>query len=360
MRRLAIVERSTLLAALSPLPGLSFAASDDASTIIDEVIVTATRRALPRASTPMSVSVIGTGQVERLGLHDIDDLYVHVPGLIFTNDGFAGHRISLRGINSGSLTEPRPLTAFYVDDTPLLTLAGSAAQQTFGGARVQALDLARIEVLRGPQGTLFGSSAMGGAVRMITNAPDPTRTLARASVAYESVDRGESGMEATAIFNTPLGGEAAALRVAGVYRVDPGFIDNLARSDRDVDRSEISGGRASVLWHATETLTVRASAHAQNRTLGGMRAADVAAGPYEQLRYHQEWDDERWRLYDMSLTREFPTAQLYVTASRLEREPRFAFDITSFVEGVLGVFVPTANVISDEVGQTVIEARLTS
>jgi outer membrane receptor protein involved in Fe transport len=327
---------------------------------LGEVIVTATRRQEPLHAVNLSATALTGEEVRDSGIHDLDDLLDRVPGLSFTNDGFPGYRIAVRGITSGTIAEARPLTAFYLDETPLMTLTGTAAAVAYGGPRVQAVDLERLEVSRGPQGTLFGTSAMGGAVRMIMYRPDVTRMTWNATAGYSSTARGGDNLELDAILNLPLAAGQAAARISGFHREIGGFTDNIPRSVRDVDAADISGGRLALLWNASGNLTVLASVHGQHRAMDGLSAADVSAGRYSQARWSAEQDDETWWLYNLTLDYELPGAQLRSITSYLDRRPDYAFDITAFVDRVLGVFSPTWNQFDDRVRDVIQEIRLVS
>lgn len=344
---------------LPPGPASQAEESGNAPTL-SEVTVTATRREQSLHAVNASVTALTGEDLRNSGIHDLDGVLGRIPGLSFTNDGFPGYRITLRGITGGTIAEARPLSAFYLDETPMMTLAGTAAAVAYGGPRVQAIDLERLEVNRGPQGTLFGTSAMGGAVRMITHRPDVTRMTWNSTAGFSSTARGGDNMELDATLNLPLASERAAVRISGFYREVGGFTDNIARSVRDVDAAEISGGRLALLWNASPKLTLQASVHRQQRTMDGLSAADVAAGPYSQERWSVERDDETWWLFNLTLDYELPGAQLRSITSYLDRQPDYAFDITAFIERVSGVFNPTWNQFDDRVRDVIQEIRLVS
>jgi outer membrane receptor protein involved in Fe transport len=329
--------------------------------VLEEIIVTATRRATSLQDTPLSVTALSDAQIRAIGARDIIDYFDRVPGLNYTDDGFTGHRIALRGITAGTFLETRPSSAFYLDDTPMMTLAsGTTATPQFGGARPQAVDIARVEVLRGPQGTLFGASALGGAIRMITKPADPTELRGNASTRFSTTSHGDDSHAASGMVNLPLVDERMALRVVGYHRKDGGFIDNPERQIVDVNDAETAGGRLAFHWRPARDLEINFKAHAQNRETGGRNMADVGAGEYEQIRYVPTYDDERWELLNLVVDYDLTGAHLTFSTSRLERRPTSGSDVTKFTERILGVFVPSAYDTGSQVDDRVHELRVTS
>jgi iron complex outermembrane receptor protein len=267
--------------ALAATPSVD-AAEHMTDDVLEEIIVTATRRALPLQEAPVSMSALSQTTLHAIGARDIPDYYVHVPGINYTDDSWS-HRVAIRGISTGSL-EPRPLSALYLDDTPMMTVTGPPALGQLGGPHPEVFDLNRIEVLRGPQGTLFGTSAMGGAIRMVTNSPDPRAWYANAETAISSTLHGGDDYQISGVLNAPLS-QGAAVRLVGFYRDDSGFIDDPQRSLANVNSNRTSGGRAVALWQATENLSFTLGAHHQQRRTGGLNVADNAVGSYAQARY---------------------------------------------------------------------------
>jgi outer membrane receptor protein involved in Fe transport len=358
-RRSACAAFLAVIVAAVPLDRL--AAQGSSGSALDEIIVTATRRETALKDAPLSIGALSGADLRAIGARDIVDYFEHVPGLNYNEDAFGGYRIIIRGIAAGTFVETRPLSAFYLDETPLMTIAsGSAADPQWGGARPQAVDVARVEVLRGPQGTLFGASALGGAVRMITNRPDPRRFDASVDAGYSMTAHGDSGNSMSGVVNVPIVADRLALRAIAYRRDDGGYIDNVESGQLDVNDVTTSGARLALLWNATPALSLLFRAQAQDRSSGGFGAADVAAGPYEQIRYVSEHDDERWRLYTLELNYDLPRARLTFVTSSLDRDPALAKDNTLFIDRILGVFNPTTNVFDDSVDDTIHEVRIAS
>lgn len=326
---------------------------------LEEIKVTATRRAASIQDAPVSVSALSERQLRAIGARDIIDYFSHVPGLSYTDDGWS-HRLAVRGVASGTFVEPRPLSALYLDDTPMMTLSGAPALGQIGGPHPEVFDMERIEVLRGPQGTLFGTSALGGAVRMITSRPDPDGWHADVEAGISGTEHGGDNQQASAVLNVPLGDGAAALRMGGYYRDEAGFVDDTQRLLEDVNSAETSGGRVAVLWLPDESLTMTLSAHHQERVTGGFGIADEIEGDYAQARFLSERNDERWDLFNLTVSYELPWGELFSSTSYVDRRPAITLDETLFIEQVFDILNPSSNEFTESVRDVVQELRLTS
>ncbi len=157
---------------------------------LEEIVVTAARRSEPLQTVPLSITAIGQMELEERGAKDFQDFARSVPGVSFTGAGHGQSRIVIRGINATGGAET---VGFYLDDTPV-----SAGTSDFVGyADPKLFDIARVEVLRGPQGTLYGSSSMGGTIRLISNKPNlkafEARTLLELSSTREATTPGYEG-----------------------------------------------------------------------------------------------------------------------------------------------------------------------
>src|SRR6185312_13639166 len=156
------------------------AADDDQQESLQEIVVTATRREESLSRVPISVAAFTQQQMDAQGLKQIDDLQRYTPGLVVTRTGNSGNQISIRGISSGA---GAGTTGVYIDDTPVQV---RNLGYSSGTAFPALFDLERVEVLRGPQGTLFGAGSEGGTVRFIQTKPNLTKPsdYTRAEVSF--------------------------------------------------------------------------------------------------------------------------------------------------------------------------------
>jgi outer membrane receptor protein involved in Fe transport len=223
-----------------------------------EIIVTAQRREESILKVPISITAYSTEQMDKQGIRGIRDLSRLTPSLTFTRtagvSGNNGTNIAIRGISSdvGAAT-----TAIYIDDTPIQIRSIGY----FGGNPYPRIfDLDRVEVLRGPQGTLFGASAEGGAVRFITDAPSFSKTSVYGRSEISSTEHGALSYEGGASLSTPLA-DNLAVRVSGWYRRDGGYIDRVnpatgALVAPDINSQNTYVGRITAAWQPLPDLTI--------------------------------------------------------------------------------------------------------
>ena len=237
--------------------------SDPASQTVsgqpEDVIVTAQRREQTLIEVPQSISVIGGDTLERQQAKSFVDYASLIPGFNVTQDFPGQSRLVLRGINTGSVGST---VAVYVDDVPF-GQSGSLANGAVLAGDFDTFDVSRIEVLRGPQGTLYGSNSLGGVLKYVTNAPSTERIEVRAQAGVEDVRRGETGYVGNALVNLPLG-DMLAVRASGFYHRTPGYIERAGLAGSDIDRADSYGGRASLLFKPSERFSARLMAVIQN------------------------------------------------------------------------------------------------
>ncbi len=248
------------LLSLLALPISSFAqeADDGAgvqradNTTISEILVTARRRDESIQDVPAAVSALAGDMLENIAAFGLEDFTRLAPGLALADSGFYGFKqFRIRGVATGTgasvLQSP---VAVYFDEVqtvdpfvPLSTLD------------LYLTDINRVEVLRGPQGTLFGSSALSGAIRIMPNRPDNQQVSASLSATFESVKDGEEGSIVEGMVNTPLG-EDSALRLVAYSREVPGWIDNIEIDKEDGNSGDVWGVRGAFSTRLGENLDV--------------------------------------------------------------------------------------------------------
>ncbi|SEK00247.1 iron complex outermembrane recepter protein [Sphingobium sp. AP50] len=207
-----------------------------------EIIVTAQKRETALQETPIAITAIGGGGLDSRGIDSAVDLATSVPGANFSTNGGATS-ITIRGVGSDGLSQPKddPSIAAHIDGVYLARPVSLAAS---------FYDLERIEVLRGPQGTLYGRNATGGALNIITKAPT-TNFEAKGDISYGNYD----ALQVRGAVNVPLGG-TLSLRAVGYYNKHDGYAQQLNPQFKDGDDADDVGGRATLLWQPTATLSV--------------------------------------------------------------------------------------------------------
>jgi outer membrane receptor protein involved in Fe transport len=237
---------------------------------LETVIVTAQKREESIADVPMSLSALGGARLDDLQARDFSDYAPLVPGLSLASVQSGQTRLTLRGQNAGGIGST---VSVYVDESPF----GSSTALVNGSVNTgdfDTWDMQRIEVLRGPQGTLYGANSEGGLLKFVTNAPELGKFSLAGEASGESVDHGGNGWDARALVNLPLG-DKTALRVSGFYDEVPGYIDDPASGRHDLNDGRKYGGRASLLVAATEDLSIRLTAISQTSNYNGVNTVDV-------------------------------------------------------------------------------------
>jgi len=220
-----------------------------------QVTISATRRRELIRDVPLAITAIPAERLQEVGAKTLNDYLATQPGVILQNSGVTdnGGSIVIRGLTAG--IDANSPTTVYLDDTPL------AAGTTFD---LDLLDLRRFEVLRGPQGTLYGASAMGGVLKYVSNEPDTYALSGKVGVGLSQTRSGGLNRQGRAIVNVPLSQDVAALRVALVSTHDAGYVDATGPAGKEnVNKKDSSGGRISLLVNPTKRLSLKFSAMTQ-------------------------------------------------------------------------------------------------
>ncbi len=307
--------------------------ADDASKPLafrEEVVVTAQKRTEAIADIPASVTVVSGQLLEQQRADDFQDLVPLVPGMSLTTVRPGVSRVTLRGINTGGVAST---IGVYFDDVPFGSSSGLANAAIHSGD-FDTFDLARIEVLRGPQGTLYGASSVAGVMKYVPNRPSPERFEARLLGSAETVDNGDPAYSLTGMLNAPVS-ETFAVRGTGVYRFDSGFIDSIGNHPipsltnpgvNVVDGTRIVnglnsvdrfGGRIAALYKPSDKFSVTLAAQLQDIQSEGDSNVDADPNSLEPLnsapvqsRYQSQFNDTKYRVYSGTLDWDFGAASV--------------------------------------------------
>ncbi len=252
---------------------------------LQEVVVTATRRTETVMDVPFSVNVQEEADIQRLNTFNLENLSRNVAGLNIQNLGPGQSVVNIRGISSGQIVRDQPgvkeQVGVYLDDVPIAISLFTPDLDLY--------DVQRVETLRGPQGTLFGSGSIGGTVRYVTNKPQIGVKDVRTQFDLNTIDSGSSGGHVKAAFNAPLG-DNAAVRVVGYGTRYGGFIDALqvtGERDDNVNDGGRFGSRVSVLWQPAENVTITPRLVYQSIDVDGFNRDELFnlfANPYSTTR----------------------------------------------------------------------------
>ncbi len=259
----------------------SISSVEEGSYTLRRMLVTATKRLQLAQEVPFSLNVQSEEDIKRLNTTDLEDISRNVAGLSIQNLGPGQSVVTIRGISSGQIVRDQPgikeQVGVYLDETPI--------SLSLFTPDIDLFDLNRVETLRGPQGTLFGSGSIGGTVRYITNQPLLGVNEVKVEVDGNYIDEGSLGGHLKTAVNVPLGDDAA-VRVVSYGTRYGGFIDARKEGgsvDEDVNDGDRLGGRVALLWEPTENLSITPRVVYQKIDLGGFNRDEeynLFANPY--------------------------------------------------------------------------------
>ena len=318
--------------------------AQDAVGADDEVIVvTAQKREQLLIDVPQSVSVVSGATLERQQAVTFQDYAKLIPGLQLEQSNPGEARIVLRGINTGGVAST---VSTYIDETPF----GSSSGQNNGAilaGEFDTFDVSRIEVLRGPQGTLYGASSLGGVVKFVTNTPNTEALEGRVRGTIETTDGGDLSYMGQAMVNVPVS-DKIAVRGSGFYRKYGGYVDSIGTAGSDVaeniNGSKSYGGRVSALFKPSETFSVRLSAVLQDFDSEGGSVVDADPvtlkplyGGRTQAQFVPEFTNVKYRLYNGTLNLDLGVAELLSSTSYAVQDVTLRDDLTTAYGAALGV-----------------------
>jgi outer membrane receptor protein involved in Fe transport len=306
---------------------------------LEEVMVTATKREERANLIPMSINVLTADEMYATGIEDITEIAAVTPGIEYDFSSQFGPgiltNIAIRGI---SADKGQATTGLYIDDTPI-----QMPHTTFGDPFPVTFDLARVEVLRGPQGTLFGSSAEGGAIRFIPNEPSTTDydSIYRAQVT--STEQGGMGYEAGAAVGGPLISDTLGARVSAWYRDDGGYVNRVdpftdAVVDADANRNWSEAFRAALAIAPTDTLLITPSLsyqaiHVHDSPVFYGYLSDPNAGEFNSGRLLRQPDEDSFTIASLRIEQRVAGNLLTAVSSYFDRTASAVVDTTN-EEGV--------------------------
>jgi iron complex outermembrane receptor protein len=354
-----------LVGVVTAMP-VAFAVDDTGDAQLGEIIVTASKRAESALDVPSTVSAVSGAQLETLNATSFQDFAAFVPGLSSSSAGIGENQLVLRGISTGGATSSS--VAVYLDETPI----GSSTSFVYGENALDSsvVDLQRLEVLSGPQGTLYGASSLGGVVKYVTQAPDlqSFEEILDGDVSHTQNGNGPNYAE-RAIFNLPLIKDVLAVRIDGFALNEAGYVDNTVRHVDGVDAAEVRGGRISVLGQITPDISLRLSAMTQRIDRDGKSEVDRDAltqqpvqGSYDQATLAPEPYSQNFLLYSGFLSWNLGWANLTSNSAWQKIESRDTIDASNSFGPILGA-APTVPFTTFQDGRTkkfTEEVRLTS
>jgi outer membrane receptor protein involved in Fe transport len=221
--------------------------NDTKANQVSEVVVTANKVEQRLQDVPLSVSAVTKEELKARDVKALDQMEYAIPGLSTIQYAPGLQYVQLNGVSSvlGNQT-----VGFYIDEMPF------GGDQVGSNPDVRLLDMERVEVLRGPQGTLYGEGSMGGTIKYITASPNLTQFSGSFEGEYGSVADGGSSYQGTAVLNVPIVQDKVGLRLAGAYEHDGGWIDNVVSGQKDINRADLSTIRGKLLFKPDDRSSV--------------------------------------------------------------------------------------------------------
>lgn len=277
MGKQRVVALATGLAMCGTMSGAALAQEQDSR--FEEIVVTARKREERLQTVPITATALSAKQLDKLEVNNVQDLVRAVPGVSYYGFDPGRAKISIRGIVTTTIY---PTTGFYLDDVPI---GNGLLGGLIGQLEPMIFDTQRVEVLKGPQGTLYGGSAMGGAIKFVTNQPVLDKVTGSVGLKLATTDGGAPTYDGRGVLNAPIVAGKVAARVSAEYREDGGYIDRIAharyqavssglsgttRNSQTVDDANTTrsvGAHAAVLFAPDDSLTITPSLYYQRLAL---------------------------------------------------------------------------------------------
>lgn len=324
------------------MPAMAQDAEDEA---LEEggIIVTANKREQNLQDVPAAVTALGNEALDQLQVNELQDVVKYLPSVTIQQGAPGFAQVYFRGVASGenaNHSASLPTVGTYLDEMPITTIQGALDLHSY--------DLARVEALAGPQGTLYGASSMAGTLKLITNQPDTSGFYGSAGLELNNVSHGDFGGVAEGFVNAPIS-ENAAVRVVGWYRRDGGYIDNIAGSrtyatsgitrnnaayvEDDYNDVETYGARVALGIDLNESWTIKPMVMGQVQKAGGSFAQERSGqttGSLQTVQYEAEGSKDRWISGALTVEGKLGNWDVTLTGGHLRRKTETESDYSDY------------------------------
>lgn len=339
--RLGMAFGSALLAG-SMLAGVpaALAADEPQVSTIEELVVTAQKREENIQDVPVAVTAFSTKKLDELQVDNIDDYIKFLPSVALQSSAPGFFNVYMRGVASGgdgNHSGSLPSVGVYLDEAPITTIGGALDAHVY--------DIARVESLAGPQGTLYGASSQAGTLRIITNGPKLDTFEAQYDLELNKVAHGGTGYQAEGMVNIPIS-DQVAIRLVGWDQHDAGYIDNVkgtrtyptsgvtinnnAYAGEDYNEVDTYGGRAALRIDLNETWTLRPTITAQDTKADGMFSYDRTLGELKVKHFKPESLHDRWYQASMAVEGKISNFDLVYAGAYMDRKINTESDYTDY------------------------------
>lgn len=317
---------------------------------LDDIVVTATKREQTAQTVPISMTAMSGAELERRGVTSLSDLARIAPALSVSSSGPGANNLVIRGISS--IAGSAATVGYYLDDVPVSASSNAALLSTRGVIDPALFDVERVEVLRGPQGTLYGSSSMGGTIKYVSVQPDTEFADGKVKLDVSNTHGGGYNGNLTGTFNIPIKKDVMGLRVSAYTRSDDGYIDRYAIDPGDylkadygkkkdnVNTYQTSGVRAALLIKPDESLSITPSIIYQYARLGSPFTYDkfpASDSNAYQVRDVDERNVQRSMISNLSVVKRFDKVDLTSSTSYFTREFEIRDDSSKVINYFFGL-----------------------
>lgn len=347
-------------------------AQEEEAGDLEEVVVTAQKREQSLEEIPMSITVLGGDMLERQQAFDFEDMTALIPGFSIVGSTPGVTRITLRGTNTGGVAST---IGVYFDEVPFGSSTALANGAIVSGD-FDTFDMNRVEVLRGPQGTLYGASSLGGVIKYVPNQPNTEQFEGSVKVGLEDINGGGLGYNATGFVNVPVN-DTFAFRASAFYREEDGYVDTIgidplpsltqpgvnivdgSQVEKGINSNETSGGRLQALFRPSDDLSINLTAMFQSIDADDTTSQLADATTLKPLyssptlnRYQNAWNEISYDVYSATIDWSFSDwASLQSVTSYGEFEQNIRADIAVASNSTGGP--PLASLVSAILGTNV-------
>ncbi|MFO1238855.1 MAG: TonB-dependent receptor [Sphingomonadaceae bacterium] len=329
---------------LATSPAYAQAAAEEEASSSDDIIVTAQKREENLQDVPISVQALGTKKLDQLGISNFNQYSQQLPSVSFQTSAPGSTTVYMRGVASGgdgNHSGSLPSVGVYLDEQPVTTIGGTLD--------VHIYDIARIESLAGPQGTLYGASSEAGTIRIITNKPSTAGFEGRVDGELNTVHKGGVGGKLEGMINAPIS-DSIAFRGVGFYQRDAGFIDNVLGSrsflptpggisvnnagfvKKNYNDTETYGGRAALKIDLNDSWTATPTVLYQEQKTHGTYGFDPSVGDLKVQHFFPEFGKDRYLQAALTIEGKLGNWDLTYAGAYLDRKRSSSSDYTDYAE----------------------------
>jgi outer membrane receptor protein involved in Fe transport len=342
--------------------GASGALAQEESLTLEEVIVTARKRTESVQDIPSSIQAISGENLKEMGARGMSDFIRFMPSVNMVSYGAGVSSVIFRGatVDGGGYVAQAP-SSVYLDEVSITSTGDQPA--------VRMVDIERVEALAGPQGTIYGSDAQAGTLRIITNKPEMNKFQVDIEGSIRDGSDSEESWDGSVVVNLPIIEDTLALRVLAFAGEDGGFVDNVpghtpdvnvvggpgglgypagfgtldnsAYVEKGINDSEVKGWRAALKWDINDNWSATLGAIYQETDSGAENFHDPYVGDLEVVRFFDDFRDDEYDLYSLTIEGDLGFAQLVSATSYYDRESEYRYDITAYQHYWSGAYCHT-------------------